>query len=80
MKDSRTLLCGSPLVLLQMSTMCFFVISATLEALTQFTQIGAGIYSIVLSTIFILTIYSLIKTFTTHPGEVNQTMIDRLKS
>jgi hypothetical protein len=60
--------------------MGLYLISATLEAFTQFSQVGAYVYTLVLSFIFILAVKSLIMTFSTHPGEVTQQLIDRLKS
>lgn len=80
MKDTRTLIFGSPLVMIQMIIMVVFVISATLEAITQFKLIGAIIYAVVLSSIYILALVSMVQTFVTHPGEVTQQLIDRLKS
>jgi hypothetical protein len=60
--------------------MALYLVSATLEAFTQFSQVGSYVYTLVLSFIFILAVKSLIMTFSTHPGEVTQQLIDRLKA
>jgi hypothetical protein len=52
--------------------MTVFVVTATLEASTQFHIAGTIIYSIFLAGFFALTIVSLFQTFMTHPGEVTQ--------
>jgi hypothetical protein len=60
--------------------MCFFTASATFEAYQQFYLEGAIIYSIALALIFFLAIFSVVKTFITHPGKVTDDLIKRLKS
>lgn len=60
--------------------MIFFVIAATIEAYREFKLYGACIYAVFLVMIFFLAIYSLVMTFTTHPGEVTDDLIKRLKS
>jgi hypothetical protein len=43
-----------------MTIMVVFVISATLEAMTQFKLVGSIIYSVVLSSIYILALVSMV--------------------
>lgn len=57
-----------------------FIMFATQEAASQFTQTSTIIYSTTLASLFFLAIVSLVKTFSTHPGEVTQQLLDRLKS
>ncbi len=71
-KTPKNLICSSPLVLIQFVIMAIFVVTATMEAQTQFHIAGTIIYSITLAGLFSLTIFSLFQTFSTNPGEVTQ--------
>jgi len=79
MKDCKTLLWRSKLVHLQICLMIFFDISATVEAYREFHLYGAIVFTIVLTTIYFLAIYSIAKTFSVHPGEVTDDLIMRIR-
>lgn len=60
--------------------MVFLVSCAALEAQLEFQFYGALVYTGALAMIFTLAIWSLVMTFTTHPGEITDELISRLKS
>ena len=80
MKDVKALLCGSPLILTQLTVVLLFLLYGTGEAQDQYGQPYSSIYALLLLLIYTLAMTAMFQTFLTHPGQVNKLLIDKLKS
>ena len=80
MKDTRSLVCGSPLVMIQIALIVWFALSAAFEACEQWGIIAAVIYMLLMTFVYFLAMVSLLMTFMTHPGQVNKFVIEKLKN
>ena len=79
MKDIRRLFITSPLTLLHILVTLALIPYAYLEAEEQFGTPYCYIFSVVQSMLLYMSILAMIRTFTTHPGEVSKLIIDKLK-